>query len=68
MYTTYVHESKVIYTKHRNREFLVELQLEISIGVSLLLQGLSRERDGLLIVAMDLNLCRQVVDKWGFRV
>ncbi|GAV03454.1 hypothetical protein RvY_13874 [Ramazzottius varieornatus] len=30
--------------------------------------GLSRERDGLLIVALDLNLCRQVVDKWGFRM
>lgn len=31
-------------------------------------QGLSRTRDGLLVVEMDLNLCRQVKDKWGFRV
>jgi len=30
--------------------------------------GLSRVKDGLLIVKMDLNLCRQVKDKWGFRM
>ncbi|TRY68465.1 hypothetical protein TCAL_06840 [Tigriopus californicus] len=30
--------------------------------------GLSRVKDGLLIVEMDLNLCRQVKDKWGFRM
>ncbi|OWA50527.1 Beta-ureidopropionase [Hypsibius exemplaris] len=30
--------------------------------------GLSRVRDGLLVVQMDLNLCRQVVDKWGYRL
>ncbi|XP_074640697.1 beta-ureidopropionase-like [Tubulanus polymorphus] len=30
--------------------------------------GLSRTRDGLLITKMDLNLCRQVKDKWGFRM
>ncbi|GAB6028686.1 Beta-ureidopropionase [Chamberlinius hualienensis] len=29
--------------------------------------GLSRTRDGLLVVEMDLNLCRQVKDHWGFR-
>ncbi|XP_013183871.1 uncharacterized protein LOC106129753 [Amyelois transitella] len=28
--------------------------------------GLSRVRDGLLIAQMDLNLCRQIKDKWGF--
>lgn len=28
--------------------------------------GLSRVNDGLLIGQMDLNLCRQVKDKWGF--
>ncbi|XP_063627163.1 uncharacterized protein LOC134798709 [Cydia splendana] len=28
--------------------------------------GLSRVKDGLLIARMDLNLCRQVKDKWGF--
>ncbi|CAH0587931.1 unnamed protein product [Chrysodeixis includens] len=28
--------------------------------------GLSRDKDGLLIVKMDLNLCRQVKDHWGF--
>lgn len=32
------------------------------------LQGLSRDRDGLLIVEMDLNLCRQFKDYWGFRM
>ena len=32
------------------------------------LQGLSRSRDGLLVAEMDLNLCRQVKDKWCFRV
>lgn len=31
-------------------------------------QGLSRDQDGLLIVEMDLNLCRQVKDHWGFRM
>ncbi|POI35273.1 hypothetical protein CIB84_000975 [Bambusicola thoracicus] len=29
--------------------------------------GLSRTRDGLLVVEMDLNLCRQVSDKWNFK-
>jgi len=29
---------------------------------------LSRNSDGLLIAQMDLNLCRQVKDKWGFRM
>lgn len=30
--------------------------------------GLSRDSDGLLIAEMDLNLCRQVKDHWGFRM
>lgn len=30
--------------------------------------GLSRTRDGVLITEVDLNLCRQVRDKWGFRM
>lgn len=30
--------------------------------------GLSREKDGLLVVQMDLRLCRQVKDTWGFRM
>ncbi|KAG1679667.1 hypothetical protein FOA52_006184 [Chlamydomonas sp. UWO 241] len=30
--------------------------------------GLSRQRDGLLIAQMDLNLCRQTKDKWGFQM
>ncbi|XP_076307008.1 beta-ureidopropionase pyd3 isoform X2 [Tachypleus tridentatus] len=30
--------------------------------------GLSRNRDGLLVVELDLNMCRQVRDKWGFRM
>jgi beta-ureidopropionase len=30
--------------------------------------GLSRTKNGLLIAEMDLNLCRQVKDKWGFRM
>lgn len=28
--------------------------------------GLSRIKDGLLIAEVDLNLCRQIKDKWGF--
>ncbi|KAG6444960.1 hypothetical protein O3G_MSEX003626 [Manduca sexta] len=28
--------------------------------------SLSRVKDGLLIAQMDLNLCRQIKDKWGF--
>ncbi|KAL4441392.1 hypothetical protein ABPG74_013687 [Tetrahymena malaccensis] len=28
--------------------------------------GLSRTRDGLLVVEVDLNLCQQIKDKWGF--
>lgn len=31
-------------------------------------QGLSRDRDGLLISEVDLNLCRQVKDFWTFRM
>lgn len=30
--------------------------------------GLSRNRDGLLVAELDLNLCRQTRDSWGFRV
>ena len=30
--------------------------------------GLSRTRDGLLVAELDLNLCRQVNDIWGFKV
>ena len=30
--------------------------------------GLSRNRDGLLITEVDLNLCRQVRDSWTFRM
>lgn len=30
--------------------------------------GLSRIRDGLLVTECDLNLCRQMKDKWGFRM
>lgn len=30
--------------------------------------GLSRTRNGLLIAEMDLNLCRQVKDRWGFQM
>ena len=30
--------------------------------------GLSRLRDGLLVTEVDLNLTRQIKDKWGFRV
>lgn len=30
--------------------------------------GLSRVKDGLLITEVDLNLCRQVKDKWGFQM
>ncbi|WAR03758.1 BUP1-like protein [Mya arenaria] len=30
--------------------------------------GLSRTRDGLIVAEMDLNLCRQIKDRWGFRM
>ncbi|BFZ18631.1 hypothetical protein BsWGS_21670 [Bradybaena similaris] len=30
--------------------------------------GLSRTKDGIVIAEIDLNLCRQVKDKWGFRM
>lgn len=30
--------------------------------------GLSRGRDGLLLADVDLNQCRQVRDRWGFRM
>lgn len=33
-----------------------------------LLQGLSRVNDGLLVTEVDLNMCRQVKDKWCFQV
>lgn len=28
--------------------------------------GLCRDRDGLLITTVDLNMCQQIKDKWGF--
>lgn len=31
-------------------------------------RSLSRTSDGLLVAEMDLNLCRQIKDKWGFRM
>jgi beta-ureidopropionase len=31
-------------------------------------QALSRTRDGLLIGELDLNLCRQIKDKWVFQM
>jgi beta-ureidopropionase len=31
-------------------------------------QGLSRVSDGLLVAEVDLNLCQQVKDKWGFQM
>ncbi|XP_044261408.1 beta-ureidopropionase [Tribolium madens] len=31
-------------------------------------QGLSRDKTGLLIAELDLNLCRQVRDHWGFQM
>ncbi|PIO70152.1 hydrolase, carbon-nitrogen family [Teladorsagia circumcincta] len=31
-------------------------------------EGLSRTRDGVLIAEVDLNLCRQTKDAWGFRM
>lgn len=30
--------------------------------------GLSRTRDGLLVTEVDLNMCRQTKDRWGFRM
>lgn len=30
--------------------------------------GLSRNKDGLLVAELDLNLCRQVNDIWNFKV
>ncbi|KAL0031807.1 hypothetical protein WJX79_008459 [Trebouxia sp. C0005] len=30
--------------------------------------GLSRYRDGLMVAELDLNLCRQVRDQWGFQM
>jgi len=30
--------------------------------------GLSRIRDGLIVAEVDLNLCRQIKDKWGFQM
>jgi hypothetical protein len=38
------------------------------VVVVVVLKGLSRLRDGLLVTQVDLNLCRQTKDKWGFRV
>jgi len=31
-------------------------------------KGLSRVKDGLMVAEMDLNLCRQIKDSWGFRM
>ena len=32
------------------------------------LHSLARQRDGLMLVDADLNLCRQTKDKWGFQM
>ena len=32
------------------------------------IKGLSRTRDGVIIAEIDLNLCRQTQDTWGFKV
>lgn len=31
-------------------------------------QGLPRDQNGLIVAEVDLNLCRQVKDFWGFRM
>lgn len=31
-------------------------------------QGLSRVRDGVLVAEVDLNLCQEVKDTWGFQM
>lgn len=36
--------------------------------IIVLLQGLSRLKEGLLVTEVDLNMCRQVRDEWGFRM
>lgn len=62
-----------------NFDYLVNVRLKMFSQKSLrifylhavlnfVLQGLSRTRDGLMVAEMDLNLCRQVKDRWGFRV
>jgi beta-ureidopropionase len=30
--------------------------------------SLARDTDGLMLADLDLNLCRQVRDRWGFRM
>uniref|UniRef100_A0A7R9V6E3 Beta-ureidopropionase n=1 Tax=Chlamydomonas euryale TaxID=1486919 RepID=A0A7R9V6E3_9CHLO len=30
--------------------------------------GLARQKDGLMVAQLDLNLCRQTKDKWGFQM
>lgn len=30
--------------------------------------SLARNKDGLLVADLDLNLCQQIRDKWGFRM
>lgn len=32
------------------------------------LQSLRKDKDGLLIAEIDLNLCRRANDEWGFRM
>lgn len=44
-----------------------ELNLSKFLIVIDTLQSLSRSQDGLLVTELDLNLCRQVKDFWGFR-
>ena len=36
--------------------------------IIMVIKGLSRTRDGVLVAELDLNMCRQVKDKWGFQV
>lgn len=42
--------------------------ISLLIRMLLLQQALSPSKNGLLITEVDLNLCRQVKDHWGFRL
>ena len=48
--------------------FLLKISVRFHFHLPFLIKGLSRTRDGLLVAQLDLNMCRQIKDKWGFRV
>lgn len=61
-------KSQVLMDQGRQRLFFLILCFSLIFVIVFRSLGLSRVSDGLLVAEVDLNLCRQMKDKWGFRM